>query len=118
MARGFDDDACTMLNEESAPVPATFERWTVPHVTLHLRGGSCGGCPSTECSTSTCLPDGGCSTPTILTGQPCDGGTREPGGTCAAGGGGAGRIRVNAGRSCQLDAGVLSPGRVPGGRCP
>src|SRR5207237_10684983 len=66
MARGFDDSSCTTLNEESSPVPATFARWRVPHVTLHLQGPSCASCPSTECSTSTCLPDGGCSTPTIL----------------------------------------------------
>lgn len=84
VARGFDDSSCTSLNEETAPLPAAFARWQVPHVTLHLQGPSCASCPSTECSTITCLPDGGCSTPTILTGQPCDGGTCQPDGACSA----------------------------------
>jgi len=92
LARGFGDPACTLLNEETEPTPARFERFErilgFPQVTVRLEGSPCargGGpsCPGAECSFSTCLVDGGCSEPEILAGQPCDGGVCLASGVCS-----------------------------------
>lgn len=72
LARGYDDPACTRLNEESAPEPAGFVRGQVLGVTLHLDGSSCvsadagTACPSGICRADQACEDGG----TALSGFP------------------------------------------------